>query len=101
MATKTKMRLGTPTDLKCTNEVIQKHKQVKTNVVKVLKDLAEQSEGLVIEQIEDEISETVLRSSGRGIVIVSGFTSILLLSNPIGAAVGVSGIIVGYTLYNG
>ena len=87
------------------NEAVQKLKETKKDVLAVLKDLSEQSEGLVIEKIEDEITGIKEKMVGHGLVIAGGIagTAICLLQ-PAGwvaiASTGGSAIsyVVGYLL---
>ena len=71
-------------------------------MVQALKDLAEKAEGLVIEQVEGDIKSTAVKMVGRGIVLVSGIASIFLLpAAGLGAAVGITGVVVGYVVLGG
>ena len=102
MAAYARVRLGRPSDVQAMNDVVAAHKTLKQEVVQVLKDLAEKAEGLVIEQVEGEMKSTFGKMVGRGIVLVSGIASIFLLpATGLGAAVGISGVVVGYVVLGG
>ena len=79
MTTKTRIRLGRPSDIKAVNDVVERHKMLKGELIQKLKELSEMAEGLVINQVENEIRSTAGKMAGRGIVIVSGLASIFLL----------------------
>ena len=102
--TRRSIRLGNPSDFRLTNDVVNEHKETKENVLKVLQALADDSEGLIIEQIEDEMWSTGAKVAGRGIVIGCGVASLILLSNPISAAasaVVIGGTVIGYAIVAG
>ena len=102
MAANTRIRLGRPSDIKAVDDVIQKHKMLKLEVIQALKDLSEKAEGLVIEQVEDKMRSTAGKMVGRGIVIGCGIASIILApAAGLGAAIGIGGIVVGYLVYGG
>ena len=102
MAANTRIRLGRPSDIKAVDDVIQKHKMLKMEVIQALKDLSEKAEGLVIEQVEDNMWSTAGKMVGRGIVIGCGIASIILApAAGLGAAIGIGGIVVGYLVYGG
>ena len=93
--------LGRPSDFKRTDRVIAQHKAVKQEVLVALQDLIEKSEGLVIQKIEDEMWATGGKMAGRVIVIGCGVASLILLSNPVGAAIGLAGTVIGYMVWGG
>ena len=102
MATHTRVRLGRPSDIKVVNDVVAKHKMLKDEVIQALKDLSERAEGLVIEQVKGEMWSKAGKIAGRGIVLVSGITSVFLLpAAGLSAAVGIGGIAVGYIVLAG
>ena len=102
MAANTRIRLGRPSDIKAVDDVIQKHKMLKLEVIQTLKDLSEKAEGLVIEQVEDKMWSTAGKMIGRGIIIGCGLASIILTpAAGLGAALGIGGIVVGYLVYGG
>ena len=49
MAAYARVRLGRPSDVQAMNDVVAAHKVLKEEVVRILKDLSEKAEGLVIE----------------------------------------------------
>ena len=90
-------------DLNVVKDLIEDHNKLKREVLKALQGLADEAEGLVIEKIETELSRIKERLVGRGIIICSGILSLCLLPiNPIAsAAVGVTGIVIGYAVVAG
>ena len=42
-----------------------------------------------------------IKAAGRGIIVSSGIVSLFLFSNPVGAAVGIGGILIGYAMVGG
>ena len=93
--------LGKLSDFRRTDRVISNHQVVKQEVLAALQDLIEKSEGLVIEKIEDEMWATGGKIGGKGIVIGFGVASLFLLSNPVGAAIGLGGTVIGYMVWGG
>ena len=103
MATKNRIRLGLPSDIHAVDDVIAQHKKLKEEVLAALNSLFVETEGLVIEKgkalIEEDMKSTGGKIVGRGIIIVSGVTSIILTCAglaPVGAAIGIGGVVVGY-----
>jgi hypothetical protein len=94
-------RLGRPSDFELTNDVINSYKVIKERVMRELLKLSDQAEGLIIDQINDEMKSTGGKIIGRGILIGCGVASLFLLSNPIGAAVGITGTVIGYAIMGG
>ena len=86
-----KIRLGTSSDFEVTNNVIKEHKLLKSDILRVLRDLSYEAEDLVIEKVDNEMISTGASISGRGIVIGCGTASLFLLTNPIGATIGAIG----------
>ena len=108
MASNTRIRLGRPSDINAVNDVIEQHKKLKEEVLAALDGLLLETEGLVIEKgkalIEEDMWSTGGKILGRGIVIAGGVASIILTCAglaPVGAAVGIGGVVVGYLIVGG
>ena len=92
-----------PHGLEVIKRLIDEHNAIKEDVLKVLQDLADKAEGLVIEKIEAEWWSNIGTFVGRGIVIVSGLASLCLAPFTAGASIagGGVGIAVGYLIIGG
>jgi len=87
-----------PSDFIESDGVIEKHNEVKNDVVDLLFKLAEEADGFVIEQIEQDITKIKIRGAGRVINILFSGISIVFVANPWTPVVGAIGVTIGYVI---
>jgi len=87
-----------PRDYIESESVIKEHIKVKKDVLDLLLKFADEADGLVIEQIEDDIFKIKIRGVGRVINIFSSGVAIAFAVNPVFTTAGIT---IGYILVGG
>jgi len=85
-------------DFKITNGVISEHDKIKEGVKEFLSNLAEESEGLVIEQIKQDMMKHILSAFGSTINILVSGAALAILPIPVPSG---KGSIIGYAFIGG